>query len=111
MRSTRKICFDLFANSSIKMCFTIDKWTSSSQNKPYLCITSHFVNESWSLQQRLIEFINVHGSTGIDICNVFMDRLLEWNLHDKVLTITVDNDKANDVALRLARDRLKNTLP
>ena len=28
-----------------------------------------------------------------------------------MLTVTVDNDKANDVALRLARDRLKNTLP
>jgi len=39
-----------------------------------------------------------------------MDRLLEWNLHNKVLTITVDNDKTNNVALRLSRDRLKNTL-
>ena len=99
------------ANFSIKVCFTMDKWTSSSQNKSYLCITSHFVDKSWSLQQRLIGFINVHGSTGIDICNVFMNCLLEWNLHDKVLTVTVDNDKTNKVALRLARDRLKNSLP
>ena len=79
----KKNLFDLFANFSIKVCFTIDKWTSSSQNKSYLCITSQFVDELWSLQQRLIGFINVHGSTGIDICNVFIDRLLEWNLHDR----------------------------
>ena len=107
----KKNLFDLFANSSIKVCFTMVKWTSFSQNKSSLCIISHFVDESWSLQQRLIEFINVHDSIGMDICNVFMDCLLEWNPHDKVLTVTINNDTANDVALRLARDRLKNSLP
>lgn len=68
----KKNLFELFANSSIKVCFTMNKWTSSSQNKSYLCITTiHFLDESWSLQQRLVGFINVHDSTANDMKCVY----------------------------------------
>ncbi|KAF7811830.1 zinc finger BED domain-containing protein RICESLEEPER 2-like [Senna tora] len=36
-----------------------DMWTSSNQNKGYMSITAHFIDDNWQLQSRLVRFIYV----------------------------------------------------
>ncbi|KAG2696536.1 hypothetical protein I3760_07G062900 [Carya illinoinensis] len=71
-----------------KVSITTDMWTSG-QKISYMVITCHFVDPDWHLQKRVLNF-----------CNCFID----WGIENKVSTITVDNARYNDVALRVLKD-------
>ena len=45
----KKILYELFAKLHCKISLTTDKWTASTQNKSYLCISAHFVDNEWKL--------------------------------------------------------------
>ena len=106
----KKILYELFAKLHCKNSLTTDKWIASTQNKSYLCITAHFVDNEWKLQKRIISFFDVHGSTGFDICNHLLNHFLGWNIDHKLMAITVDNNKANDVAVKHVKNRLGQSL-
>lgn len=38
----------------------MDMWTSN-QNKSYMCITAHWIDDNWSIQKRIISFVHVQG--------------------------------------------------
>ncbi|CAG8848960.1 34927_t:CDS:2, partial [Gigaspora margarita] len=44
-----------------KLAFTLDIWTSISV-KAYIGITIHFIDKSWSLQQRILNFVELEGA-------------------------------------------------
>ena len=44
----------LLSKNQSRISFTSDMWTSSNQNKGYMTITSHFIDDSWTLQSRLV---------------------------------------------------------
>ena len=39
---------------------TMDMWTSC-QNKGYMCVTIHCIDDNWRMQKRIIDFFNVKG--------------------------------------------------
>jgi len=80
-----------------RVCLTTDTWTSSHQQN-YMCVTAHFVDESWQLQKRIIGFFMVKGHRADDIGKDLERCLVDWGL-DKVFTITVDNASANNGAV------------
>ncbi|KAF2295946.1 hypothetical protein GH714_035289 [Hevea brasiliensis] len=52
------------------------------------------------------------NKTGVVICDVLQKCLAEWEIEDKVWTISVDNATYNDAAIRMLKDNLayKNSL-
>jgi hypothetical protein len=88
---------EFFKKNCQRVCLTTDTWTSSHQQS-YMCVTAHFVDESWVLQKRIIGFFMVKGHRADDIGKDMEKCLAEWGL-DKVFTITVDNASANNGAV------------
>ena len=69
---------------SSKFAFTLDIWTSVSV-KAYIGITIHFIDKSWLLQQKILNFIELEGShTGKNIANEFIKMVEFYNIKNKV---------------------------
>ncbi|XP_073130770.1 zinc finger BED domain-containing protein RICESLEEPER 2-like [Henckelia pumila] len=96
-----------------RVSVTTDLWRSD-QKISYMVVTCHYVDSSWNLQKRNLNFCEVPPPhTGIVVCDVLHKCLVEWGLENKVWTVTVDNAAYNDVAVRMLKENLsyKNSLP
>jgi hypothetical protein len=87
-----------------KVNITTDMWTSH-QKLSYMVVTCHFVDSSWCLQKRILNFCNVPPPySGVVIANALKDCFADWGIEDKIYTITVDNASANDFAIKIIKD-------
>ena len=41
----------MLSNNSSWIAITIDIWTSSIQNRSYMVVTAHYIDDSWNLQR------------------------------------------------------------
>lgn len=96
-----------------RVAVTTDMWTADSQKKGYMAVTGHFIDESWKLRSILMGFIYVPAPhTGDAIAEELHNTLMEWNLDEKLMTVTVDNCTSNDRALELLVGKIgKSKLP
>ncbi|KAL4309888.1 hypothetical protein GQ457_01G012950 [Hibiscus cannabinus] len=94
----RKTLKDFFKNLSSRVCLTTDTWTSA-QNLSYMCLTAHFIEDTWKLHKMIINFCPIAGHSGELIGRTIEKCLLEWGLK-RILTITVDNASSNDLAIK-----------
>ncbi|XP_059436054.1 zinc finger BED domain-containing protein RICESLEEPER 2-like [Corylus avellana] len=95
-----------------KVNITTDMWTSC-QRVSYIVVTCHFVDSTWCLQKRILNFCNVPPPhSGVVIADALRNCFSDWGIEDKIHTITVDNASANDSAIRIIKDdfELKNAL-
>ncbi|KAL4619862.1 hypothetical protein ACB092_06G111400 [Castanea dentata] len=80
-----------------RVSLTVDFW-KSGQKIGYMCLTCHFVDFSWKLQKRIINFCDVPPPySGV-------------GLENKVCTITLDNANNNGAAVRILKDAIKRKL-
>ncbi|XP_039690858.1 zinc finger BED domain-containing protein RICESLEEPER 2-like isoform X1 [Medicago truncatula] len=116
-RTVARDCFNLYVNEKLKLkaffksdcrrvALTTDCWTSI-QNLGYMAITTHFVDNSWNYQKRIISFAQIPNHKGETIGKQVEEVLKEWGIRN-VSTITVDNASTNDVAVSYLKRRLKN---
>ncbi|KAM0898877.1 hypothetical protein ACQ4PT_021666 [Festuca glaucescens] len=85
-----------------RVVVTTDMWTADNQKKGYMAVTGHFVDESWKLRSILMGFIYVPAPHTRDvIAEELHETLMQWNLDEKLLTVTVDNCTSNDKAVDL----------
>ncbi|KAM4069756.1 hypothetical protein ACB094_12G114000 [Castanea mollissima] len=76
-----------------------------------MCLTCHFVDFSWKLQKRIINFCDVPPPhSKVVISNAIFKSLLDWGLQNKVCMITLDNANNNDAAVRILKDAIKRKL-
>ena len=93
-----------------RVSLTADFW-KSGQKIGYMCLPCHFVDSSWKLQKRIINFCDVPPShSGVVISDAIFKSLLDWGLENKVCTITLDNANNNDAAVRILKDAIKRKL-
>ena len=93
---------------------TTDIWKSTNQKVSYMVVTSHFIDSNWKLQKHVLNFCDIPPPhSGVAICDALRNGLVDWEIKDKVWTVTVDNASYNDVAVRMLKDNLsyKNKLP
>lgn len=81
-----------------KVSLATDTWTSNT-NQNYMCVTAHFIDNDWKLHKKIIGFFLVEGHRGEDIGKSLENCLAAWGI-DKVFTITVDDDSANNDAIK-----------
>ncbi|KAF7153498.1 hypothetical protein RHSIM_Rhsim01G0019200 [Rhododendron simsii] len=74
----------LVVSNASRLAITTDMWTSSNQKKGFMAVTAHFIDNSWTLQNRILR---------------------------KISSITVDNCSTNDAMIDLLWDKLDNTSP
>ncbi|KAI3919344.1 hypothetical protein MKX01_040898 [Papaver californicum] len=106
--SEKKLLYETFSNVQIRISLTTDMWTCNSQNKGYMALTAHYIDEKWRIQKRILSFSAVDGQhSGVNIAKVLLDKLLEWNIDRKIASITLDNASTNGVVVSELTKQLK----
>ncbi|KAL8103351.1 hypothetical protein AgCh_027788 [Apium graveolens] len=98
-------------NLTSRVSFTTDGWKPKHQNRSYFCVTCHYIDDDWVLHKRVISFRVVpypHG--GVNLSAWLKERILEWNIDNKLSSIVVDN-ASNNIGMLLAIERLKELDP
>jgi hypothetical protein len=62
-KEEKNMLYAQFKKLTCRVSFTMDAWTSI-QNKSYLCVTAHWIDDNWNMQKRIINFMHVEGSHG-----------------------------------------------
>ncbi|KAL6517377.1 hypothetical protein OROMI_033078 [Orobanche minor] len=79
-----------------RICLTSDMW-SSCQTLGYLCLTAHYVDSSWKLNSKVLNFLHMEsGHTGHDMFSAVYKLLQDWEIEHKIFSITLDNASSND---------------
>ncbi|KAF7147431.1 hypothetical protein RHSIM_Rhsim03G0207300 [Rhododendron simsii] len=100
----------LVVSNASRLAITTDMWTSSNQKKGFMAVTAHFIDESWTLQSRILRFIYVPcPHTKEVLCDQLLNCLMDWNIDRKISSITVDNCSTNDAMIDLLWDKLDST--
>nr|KAJ0209822.1 hypothetical protein LSAT_V11C400161450 [Lactuca sativa] len=97
----------LLAKTKSRIAVTTDMWTSNHQKKGFMAMTTHFVDQNWNLQSRIMRFIYVPCPHTSDVlADILYTTLCDWNLDRKVSTLTVDNCTTNDAIIRILLEKL-----
>ncbi|KAH9686208.1 BED-type domain-containing protein [Citrus sinensis] len=92
----------LLEDITSKVSITTDMWTSSHQKKGYMVVTVHFIDNSWTLRNRILRFIYVPSPhTAEALFNELAKCLLDWNVDRRLSTIIIDNCSTNDAMILL----------
>uniref|UniRef100_A0ACD5Z4H5 Uncharacterized protein n=1 Tax=Avena sativa TaxID=4498 RepID=A0ACD5Z4H5_AVESA len=95
-KEEKKKLYDYFKTLKCRFSTTMDMWTSG-QNKGYMCITAHWIDDNWCMQKRIIKFMHVEGQhSGVNLALHFYDSIVDWNLDRRLLALSMDNASAND---------------
>ena len=109
--TARKYIMDMFLEEKEKLyaylktvhcrfSASMDMWTSC-QNKSYMCVTLHWIDDEWHIQKRIIGFFNVEGRhTGQKLSQTFTEVMVKWYIEKKLFALTLDNASANEVAVK-----------
>ncbi|KAL4582337.1 hypothetical protein LXL04_006884 [Taraxacum kok-saghyz] len=87
------------------VCLTTDTW-SFVQNINYMLLTIHWIDDTWVLQKKILNFCPIENHKGDTIGSLVYLCLKNWGI-ETVFTITVDNASSNDGAIRFLKRMLK----
>lgn len=75
-----------------KIALTTDIWTSNYNNTAFLGITLHCINTGWEVKKCLLDIIPIEGSyTATLILTKLTDILQDYNISDRIISLTTDN--------------------
>ena len=82
-------------NVKSKLALTTDVWTSLQQ-KSYAVVTIHFMGPTGAIHHTLLDFFEMpHPHTGTDLNNVVQLVISNYNLENRIVSITTDNASNN----------------
>ncbi|KAL0387425.1 UNVERIFIED_CONTAM: Zinc finger BED domain-containing protein RICESLEEPER 2 [Sesamum radiatum] len=91
--------YNLLGKIKCRIAITTDMWTSSN-NKGFIAVTGHFINDNWTLQNCILRFLYVPAPHTTEVlADTLVESLMDWNIDRKVSTITVDNCTTNDAMI------------
>ena len=98
--SERKILKNMLEDNDSKYSFTTDAWTSRT-NLAFMSVTIHWINESWKLREKTLDFPKLKGShTGANLAAVFSKLLEDFNIApQRFLSMTTDNASNNSTMM------------
>ncbi|XP_031250241.1 zinc finger BED domain-containing protein RICESLEEPER 2-like [Pistacia vera] len=93
-----------------RISLTTDLWNSDNQKLEYIVLTGHWIDDNWKLNKRVLNFVHLPiPKGGVQIADAIYKCLAEWEIEDKVQTISVDNATSNDVAIRVLKQNFTIT--
>ncbi|KAL4282961.1 hypothetical protein GQ457_16G008350 [Hibiscus cannabinus] len=103
----KKKMINTLQNNDSKIAITTDMWTSAHQKKGFMTITTHFIDDSWILQSRIIRFTYVLCPHAAElICDVLSESLMDWNIDNNIFALALDNCSTNDKMMKLICGKL-----
>ena len=60
-----------------RISITTDSWTSA-QRINYMCVTAHFIDDTWILHKKIISFIPVTSHRGKYLAKALENSLIDW---------------------------------
>ena len=98
--------FDEFKRGTFSVALTSDVWSGRAK-QDYVSVVAHYVDGDWNLQKRIIGFplLDVaHNSRNIS--DRVLNVLVNFDIHKRIIAITLDNASANKIAIELMRPNL-----
>jgi hypothetical protein len=93
--------------SGIKLSIALDCWTSPFQ-QAFMAITGYFIDDEWNYREILLGFEPLHGShSGTNLSTVLFDLLQQYEITDRVLSITTDNASNNVTLMESIQDSIQ----
>ena len=72
--------------------FTTDLWTAKYQNRSYISVSCHFIDQEWELHSYCLETRELPvDHTAQNIATELSQLLKEWNVRERVCGSTTDN--------------------
>lgn len=63
---------------------TIDLWVARPQNMGYICLTGHYIDDGWRLNNKILEFCEMKSPhTGDLIATKIFESLKEWEYREE----------------------------
>ncbi|XP_010527601.1 PREDICTED: zinc finger BED domain-containing protein RICESLEEPER 2-like [Tarenaya hassleriana] len=94
------------ASISNRICLTADVWRSIAI-EGYICITGHYVDNSWKLNSKILSFSAMPPPhSGNELAKKVLDCLKDWGIEKKIFSLTLDNASANDTMQSILKDQL-----
>ncbi|KAK3404892.1 zinc finger BED domain-containing protein RICESLEEPER 1 [Eucalyptus grandis] len=88
-----------------RISLSIDAWAGSGDVQ-YFCLAAYFIDESWQLKKKILNFVSVDSSHTDDMqADVIMTCLMDWDIDRKLFSMTFDGSSSDFFVLRI-RDRL-----
>ncbi|XP_031276745.1 zinc finger BED domain-containing protein RICESLEEPER 2-like [Pistacia vera] len=97
---------------SDRICLTFDIWSSCTTDG-YISLTTHYVDENWELQSRILNFCHIPPShSRALLLEIVYDFLKDWGIEKKVFSLTLDNAiqeglKVSSIALHKIHESVK----
>jgi hypothetical protein len=92
-----------------RISLAIGLWTTS-QTLGYVSLAGQFIDSEWKMHRRMLNFMMVsspHSENALS--EAISTSLSDWNMKDKLFTITLDNDcSSHDIYSANLRDYLSN---
>ena len=86
---------------------TFDFW-STRQSESCICITGHWINNSWDLVSKIIDFSCFNSQhTATEIAKVLEEKLVSLGIYDKVISITCDGAENLVLACELLNENIR----
>ena len=101
---------ELFGFEKKRVSLTTNIWVAPTTSYIYMVVTAHWIDKNWDMQKRIISFKPITDHKGETIAEQLSQCLADWGI-EKVFTVTVDNAKVNDKALRLFTESCREIGP
>jgi hypothetical protein len=86
----------LIMNAQSKFSITIDIWTADYKHTPFAALTAHFFDKEFKLCHILLDFCHIpFPHSGTQIKNKVKEALHEFEISEKIISVTTDNASAN----------------
>lgn len=72
-----------------------------------MVINSHWIDDNWKLQKKILNFFQVPDYKGETIAKGIEAFLLDWGI-EKPFIVTLDNASVNDAAIRHLKGRIED---
>jgi hypothetical protein len=103
--ATAILLSDLEENTKISIA--LDAWTSNN-HLSFLAIKGYYINNSWQLREKLLDFIPMRGKhTGASMAEEVIKVLGRTNTTNRLLGLTCDNASNNSVLSRSLEENLE----
>ena len=92
-----------------KISLSADVW-NAVDDAEYLCLTSNYIDESWQLRRRILNFIRIDPSHTEDmVSEAIMTCLMDWDIDRKLFSMILDSCSTSDkIAVRIGERLLQN---
>ncbi|VFQ84136.1 unnamed protein product [Cuscuta campestris] len=85
---------------------TADTWTANGDAE-YLCLTAHYIDDSWHLKKKILNFLMIDPSQTEDVVSeIIMTSLKNWDIDKKLFSVTLDCYSLFDKIIPRIREQL-----